>query len=255
VLRTTLLPGLLRNAAHNLRHGLPGAHLFEIGRVFRPGPQGPVESERAAAVFAGQAPGAHWSVAPRLSDLFDARGAFELLAGALTLSPLQFASDRIPAPGALAGLKVEAGGALLGRVGEVSAAACRRYELEVPVFALELDLGPVLETTAAERRFRPLPRVPGVRRDLAIVVGEAVTVDAIEETVKGASPLPIAGLVVFDRYRGRGVPDGSASVALQIHFQHPERTLEAAEVQAAHAAIVAALGERLGARLRGPEHA
>jgi phenylalanyl-tRNA synthetase beta chain len=255
VLRTTLLPGLLRNAAHNLRHGLPGAHLFEIGRVFRPSPEGPVESERAAAVFAGQAPGAHWSAAPRGSDLFDAKGAFELLAEALALSPLRFASDRIPAPGALAGLTIESGGALLGRVGEVSGAACRRYELEVPVFALELDLGPVLETATAERHFRPLPRVPGVRRDLAIVVGEAVTVEAIEETVKGASPLPIAGLVVFDRYRGRGVPDGSASVALQIHFQHPERTLEAAEVQAAHTAIVAALGERLGARLRGPEPA
>jgi phenylalanyl-tRNA synthetase beta subunit len=48
------------------------------------------------------------------------------------------------------------------------------------------------------------------------------------------------------------VADGSASVALQIHFQHPERTLETAEVQEAHAAIVAALATRLGAQLRGP---
>jgi phenylalanyl-tRNA synthetase beta chain len=250
VLRTTLLPGLLRNAAHNLRHGLPGAHLFEIGRVFRPGAQGPEESERAAAVFAGQAPGTHWSTAPRSCDLFDAKGAVEVAAEALQLSPLQFASDRIPA-GAVGGLVVRGGGVVLGRVGEVSAAARRRFELEVPVFALELDLARALETAWGEVRFRPLPRVPGVRRDLAIVVGETVTVEAIEDTVRSASPLPIASLTVFDRYRGRGVPDGSASVALQIHFQHPERTLEAADVQAAHAAIVAALDSRLGARLRG----
>jgi phenylalanyl-tRNA synthetase beta chain len=250
-LRTTLLPGLLRNAAHNLRHGLPGAHLFEIGRVFRPGTEGPGETERAAAVFAGQAPGAHWSAAARPSDLFDAKGALELLAEALALSPLRFASDRIPA-GALAGLVVESGGQALGRVGEVSAAARRRFELEGPVFAFELDLAGAIRAASVERRFVPLPRVPGVRRDLAIVVGEAVTVEAIEETVRSASPLPIASLAVFDRYRGRGVADGSASVALQIHFQHPERTLETAEVQEAHAAIVAALATRLGAQLRGP---
>src|SRR5262249_18108079 len=151
------------------------------------------ESERAAAVFAGQAPGAHWSAASRTSDLFDAKGAVELVAEALAISPLRFASDRIPPPGALGGLRIESGDATFGRVGEVSASARRRYELEGPVLALELELGAALGTAVGERRFRSLPRVPGVRRDLAIVVRETVTVEAIEETVRGASPLPIAG--------------------------------------------------------------
>jgi phenylalanyl-tRNA synthetase beta chain len=58
---------------------------------------------------------------------------------------------------------------------------------------------------------------------------------------------------VFDRYRGAGVPEGKVSLAIQIVFQHPERTLAAEEVQSAQDAIVSALGDSLGAWLRGAQ--
>jgi phenylalanyl-tRNA synthetase beta chain len=249
-LRTTLLPGLLRNVAHNLNRGLQAVRLFEVGSVFHPGPQGPVERARAAAVVAGLSPGSHWSAGRRDADLFDARGAAEALLDAMGDSRLRFASDRIAPGAALAGPAIERDGRACGRVGEIDPAVLRRYEIDRPVFAFELDLQAWLEAPAASRTFRPLPRVPSVRRDLALVVPDGMTIDRLEEAMRRASPLPIAAIEVFDRYRGKGVPPDHASVALQLIFQDPERTLEAETVQKAIEAIVAE-AERQGARLRG----
>lgn len=249
-LRTTLLPGLLRNVAHNLNRGLPGAQLFEVGSVFHPGKERPDERTRAAAVVAGRSPASHWSAGRREADLFDAKGAVESLAAALNVSRLRFASDRIAAGAALAGPAIASDGLTRGRLGEVAPEVLRRFEIDRPVYAFEVDLDDWLAARGAERTFRPLPRVPAVRRDLALVVPDRLTIEEMEEAMRRASPLPVAEMTVFDRYRGKGVPAGHASVALQLVFQDPGRTLEAEAVQKAVEAIVAE-AERHGARLRG----
>jgi len=250
-LRTTLLPGLLRNAAHNLNRGAAGCHLFEMGRVFQPAAGRPAERLRAAGLMTGRAILSHWSLGRREVDLYDARGVVELLVERLEWSHLRFSSDRISADAPVAGPRVLAEGADAGGLGEVSAAVRRRFELDRPVFVFEIDLDWAERDRPAGRRFAGLPRFPAVRRDLALVVADTVTVIEVEDAIRSASALPIADLQVFDRYRGEGVPPGHASVALQIVFQHPERTLEADEVQAAQETIVKALAARVGARLRG----
>jgi phenylalanyl-tRNA synthetase beta chain len=250
-LRTTLLPGLLRNLAHNLNHGLPGCQLFEIGTVFRPGDGRPGEEVRAAGVLAGRGQPVHWSLPRRAVDHHDARGAVETVAERLGMPPLRFSSDRIPASAAVTGVRVGIGSADVGMVGEVAPRILRRFGIDGPVFAFDLDLGRIALAPAAGAVFRGLPRFPAVRRDLAVIVRETVTLQAIEEVLRAACTLPIAEVQVFDRYRGKGVPEGCASVGLQVVFQHPERTLQAEEVQAAHEAMVAALSARLGAELRG----
>jgi len=92
-----------------------------------------------------------------------------------------------------------------------------------------------------------------VRRDLAIVTGPGTTFQAIEGTIRKHSALPIAEVQAFDLYRGAGVPQGCASLAVQIVFQHPERTLLAQEVQESIEAITGALRRELRVKLRGAE--
>ncbi len=252
-LRTSLLPGLLRNVAHNLNRGLPACHLFEIGTVFHTAPAGGGREERtlAAFVLAGRGLPAHWSLPRREADLYDARGAIDLLADLLGLSSLAVSSDRIGFLESGRSLRAGAGGRTFGVLGEMAGPVLARYEIERPVFGGEIDLGALREIPCDERRYRPLPRSPAVRRDLAIVVATSVTFEAIERVVRSSATLPIAGVEAFDRYRGPGVPEGCVSLAIQVTFQHPERTLAAEEVQASLEAIVGALGRELGARLRG----
>ncbi len=251
-LRPGLLPGLLRNVAHNLNHGLECCHLYEIGTAFRPGRGLPDERTLVAFVLAGRGVPAHWSLPARDVDLYDAKGAVELLAELLGLSPLTFSSDRMPflAEGR-ALLALARDGRPLGIVGELARHALERYGIERPVYGGELDLTALTTARRAERRYRALPRHPAVRRDLALVVGDGVAFEAIERVIRESATLPVVAVRAFDRYRGAGIPDGQVSVAVQVVFQHPERTLAAEEVQSAQEAIVEALARAVGARLRG----
>jgi phenylalanyl-tRNA synthetase beta chain len=252
-LRSSLLPGLLRNVAHNLNHDQPSCRLFEIGTTFGAGAGAPEERTRAAFVFAGRGLPLHWSLPRREADLYDARGAAELVGELLGISPLAFASDRIASLEPGSALRIEARGSRIGMVGAIARGILERFGIERPVFGGEIDLEEAGRLPAADRRFRPPPRFPAVRRDLALVVKDGVTFEAIERVIRRTGDVPVGDVQAFDRYRGGGIPKGWVGVAVQIVFQHADRTLAAGEVQAAQDAIVAELGRALGARLRGAD--
>ena len=252
-LRTSLLPGLLRNLARNLNHGLESVYLFESGTTFHPAAPVPEERQRLAFVMGGRGLPAHWSLARREVDIFDARGAVELLGDLLGASPLAFSSDRIPFLEEGRALRATCDGRALGVVGEVRRPLLATYGVDRPVYAGEIDLDALAQAHGRVRRYRPLPRYPAVRRDLAIVAPTGTTFEAIDGVIRRAGRLPIADVQVFDRYRGPGVPAGCASLAVQIVFQHPERTLTAQEVQESIEAITATLSRELQATLRGVE--
>jgi phenylalanyl-tRNA synthetase beta chain len=253
-LRGSLLGGLLRNVAHNLNHGAAACHLFEIGAVFLPAPGGgrPEERTRAAFAVAGRGLPIHWSAPRREVDLHDARGLVEAaleLAGAATPG---FALDKIPHFEAGRGLAISIGGNRVGAIGTVGGAILARYGIDRPVHAGEIDLAAIADRPAPVRRYVPLPRYPAIRRDLALVLRRDVTFEAVARVVRECCRLPIADLLVFDRYAGAGIPADRVSLAIQVVFQHAERTLTHEEVQEAQDAIVERLRRELGASLRGP---
>jgi len=252
-LRASLLPGLLRNTAHNLNHGLAAIRLFETGTVFLPASPLPRERRRLGFVLAGRGVPIHWSLPRRDVDLYDARGAVELVTDQAGVVPLAFSSDRIPFLEAGRALRVTGAGRPLGWVGEIRRPILARHGIEAAVFGGEIDLDDLAAGDGSVRTYRPLPKYPAARRDLAIVTAPGTTFAAIDKAVRAASRLPIAEVQVFDLYRGPGVPAGCASLAIQIVFQHPERTLTAEEVQESVESITATLGRELGAKLRGME--
>jgi len=250
-LRTSLLPGLLRNLAHNLNHGLAGVRLFEIGTAFLPGSPLPEEKPRLAFVLAGRGVPSHWSLPRRDIDLFDAKGAVELLAELVGISSLSFSSDRIPFLEEGRALTIASGGRVLGVVGEVGRPHRERFGIDRPAFGGELDLSGIELLRETVRRYRPIARYPAVRRDLAIVMGPGTTFEAIERTIRRHSAVPVVEVQAFDLYTGPGVPPGCRSLAVQIVLQRAERTLLAQEVQESVEAITGALRRELNVELRG----
>ncbi|MBC7342785.1 MAG: phenylalanine--tRNA ligase subunit beta, partial [Clostridia bacterium] len=108
-----------------------------------------------------------------------------------------------------------------------------------------------LETHAAEvKRYLPLPRFPGVERDLAVVVPETVPAEAVQECVRQVAGKFLESVGVFDVYRGAQIPAGHKSLALGMVYRHPERTFTDAEVDQIEEAVIKELEERLGAKLR-----
>jgi phenylalanyl-tRNA synthetase beta chain len=89
-----------------------------------------------------------------------------------------------------------------------------------------------------------------VRFDLAILAAESVTAEQIERVIRKEAGELLESLVLFDEFRGQGIPEGSRSLAWALTFRHPERTLKDKEVQGRTDKIVKALEGELGVRQR-----
>jgi phenylalanyl-tRNA synthetase beta chain len=244
-LRPLLLPGLVDAVAHNRRHGRRDVGLFEIGTRFAP------EGEtRAVGIALTGAVTEHWKGGAREADFFDVKGHVERLADALGLMPVSF--EAAPVPYLVAGQTavVRAGGVHLGVVGRVAPPIVdeRGAPRNDAVFAAEIDLdAAALATVERSGRIAPLPRHPFVVRDLSIVVDAALPAEIIRGTIQAAGArTSLASVGFFDRYQGKGVPEGKISLSLRLTFQ-ADRTLTDAEVQSQFDSIVAALVRQHGA--------
>jgi phenylalanyl-tRNA synthetase beta chain len=244
-LRPMLLPGLVDVVAHNRQHQRRDVGVFEIGTRFTPAGE-----TRAVAIALTGAVSEHWKGGPREADFFDTKGHVERLADALDVARLTFEPATVPymVPGQTA--TVRSGGAQLGVVGRVAPAVldARRAPMNDAVFAVEIDLD-AMAAAAVPRadRIAPLPRHFFVVRDLSIVVDAALPAEIIRGTIQAAGATSsLASVGFFDRYQGKGVPEGKISLSLRLTFQ-ADRTLTDAEVQAQFDSIVAALVREHGA--------
>jgi phenylalanyl-tRNA synthetase beta chain len=246
-LRPSLLPGLVDAVAHNRRHGRRDVRLFEIGTRFA----ADGETRGVAVAWTGGGPGDHWSGGGREVDFFDVKGIAEQLCDALGV-PVRFEIAREPflVAGRTASLVASEGparGETLGVIGQVQpdVADARGLPRKDPVYVGEWNLDRLAAARVAGRdATRPLPRHPSVVRDLSIVVRDTLPAAIIHGTILAAGrhvPAPLVSVSFFDRYQGKGVPDGAVSISVRLTFQADDRTLTDAEVQQSFDTILAAL--------------
>ncbi|HEX4268868.1 MAG TPA: hypothetical protein VHY36_13345, partial [Steroidobacteraceae bacterium] len=139
-------------------------------------------------------------------------------------------------------------GAPVGWVGELHPSLVKALDFTYAPVLFELDVQVAL---AAERpSYREISRFPQVRRDLAVVVDEAVTLCSLTERVTSTASSLLRDLRVFDVYRGPGIEAGRKSVALGLIFQDISRTLTEDDVAGIMAVVVADLRVSLNAKIR-----
>jgi phenylalanyl-tRNA synthetase beta chain len=132
----------------------------------------------------------------------------------------------------------------IGVFGRLSRTLAERHGLpgDDAVFVADLDLdAAAIVSGARQTRVTPLPRYPSVTRDIAMLVGDTLPSAHLRATIRRAAPPTLADVREFDRYQGKGVPEGKVSLALRLTFRAADRTLTDAEVQAAMDAIVKTL--------------
>jgi len=244
-LRPSLLPGLVDAVSHNRRHGRRDVRLFEIGTRFSP--RG--ESRGVAAIWTGLATPDHWSGGRRDVDFFDVKGVVEQICGLLSVSP-RIAPAAAPFLVEGRAAEISIASSRIGLVGQLDPAVAERREIPTgdAVYVLELDLDRLSAAAPATTRFaQPLPRHPFVVRDISILVDDTLSAETVRGTIRAADAASLADVREFDRYQGKGVPDGKVSLAFRLTFQAPDRTLTDSEVQQAMDAIVRALVQELGA--------
>ena len=253
VLRPSLLPGLLDSLQHNLSHKSGDVALFEVGRVFTLVNGQSKEERRLAIALTGRRAAAFWSGAERDAkfDVADLKGLLEEFIEQFGLRGVAYAKRAEVTALFVESATVTLGGKmLLGEMGQLQPVLAKKYDLRDTVFLAELNLDTLLARRNPARNFKPLPQFPATGRDVAMLVPEATTHDAVLAAVKQAKPANLEGTELFDVFRGKGVPEGQKSMAYAFTYRAPDRTLTDADVNAAHEGLVAVLKEKLSGTLR-----
>lgn len=252
-LRGDLLPPLLRRIEHNWGRGVRDVRLFEIGTAFRATREGerPYEETRLSAVVTGRSAPAHWSREPRVLDLWDVKGLLEIVQARVW--PKAVLREKAPDGGVVEegeGFTLVAGGETVGWAGRIRSEALDPAPWADPVYGLEVRLPPEPEPPSTPVH-HPLPPYPGVERDLALLVPESVPAARVEEEIRSSGGEHLAGVTLFDRYVGGGVPEGTRSLAFRLRFQSFERTLTDEDVDRATADVVTHLRSEVDVEPRG----
>ena len=246
VLRPSALPGLIAAVAHNRRREQRDVRLFEIGAHFsrRAG-----ERRAVACAWAGMVGGDHWSGGTREVDFFDIKGVVERICRAFGVEPRTDAlATAWLVPGRSA--SVLSGTTRIGVLGLLEPRVAEQHGLALTdqVFVAEIDLDAAEAVAATENlRVEPLPRYPSVTRDISVLVADTLPAQTVRATVRDAAPATLVRVREFDRYHGKGIPEGKVSVSLRLTFRSPDRTLTDAEVQSAMDSVLLALKQKHGA--------
>ncbi|MDR9433270.1 MAG: phenylalanine--tRNA ligase subunit beta [Spiribacter sp.] len=249
VMRTTLWSGLVRALAYNRNRQIKRVRLFETGLRFRGELAELEQTPVIAGIAAGPMEDERWANATDNVDFFAVKGDVEgLLSLAGSVQALRFIPATHPAlhPGQSA--QIELAGQRIGWLGALHPRVLRSLELEGPVYVFEVKRS-VFEHKAVPV-FDDVSRYPSVRRDLALVLAESISAQAVEDCVVESAGDALEHLELFDVYRGKGVKDGCKSLAIGLILQDKTRTLTDEEVGAIQQRVVAKLRAALGAELR-----
>jgi phenylalanine--tRNA ligase, beta subunit len=248
-MRTILTPGMLEVLARNYNRSVEGVRAFEIGKVFSKNyiqPEGlPDESFDLSIGVYGKD-----------ESFFTLKGMVECMFDMMGIKDVSYIAEPeygVYHPGRCArvvkvtdkGEEVE-----LGIMGEVHPDVASNYGIGDKAYCGEFFLDRLIEFSSREIQYSKPPKYPSTSRDIAMVVSESTPVAEIEKVIKEAGTEILRSIKLFDIYRGIQVGAGKKSVAYSLTYRHDDRTLTDVETEEAHAKVVEALKNNLGASIR-----
>jgi phenylalanyl-tRNA synthetase beta chain len=253
-MRPSILPNLIQAAAGNARQGFADAALFEVGPTFK----GDQPGDQLTVVAALVAPHPARSWAGKDSDpLFvlkaDLLALLEEMGAPPNLQIVQGQASPWWHPGRSARLQLGPKN-VVAEFGELHPRVLKDLDADGPMLAFELDLGAIPEPKRKATKTKAalmLSSLMPLSRDFAFLVDQATPAGELVRPILGADKALIAEARVFDVYQGKGVPEGSKSVAVEVTVQPTEKTLTDPEIEALSVRIVAAAEKAVGAKLRG----
>ncbi len=256
IMRTTLIPGLLKNAVWNINREAVNLRIFEIGKVFHPINKDslPYEPVYLSGLLVGQRSTTHWSEKTQKVDFFDMKGTVEMLMQGLRIKNHRFIPSEghdlhLLHPGRSARVWIK--DSEIGYLGEVHPDVAESYGINENVYIFEIDFSRLVEYSETKITFKQIPRFPSVKRDMAIFIPIDLPADKIIELIMKDGAELIEEVHIFDLYTGSPVPEGKKSLAFSIRYRSKNRSLTDEEVNALHQQVSERLKNEFGAEMRG----
>jgi len=237
LLRTTLLPGLLRVKKTNEDRGITDLRIYELAHTYlsqKAEGKLPIEKPHLALLQDG--------------DFFALKGVLEGIFEALgLLEDTEIVPAEIPFLASMHSAKIFINDELIGIVGVISENLRGLFDLSSSPVVAELDFASLAEAARMGKRYRPLPRFPATRRDLAVVADDEVSWANLKAAVEEVKPAFLEEISFFDEY---ALGEGKKSIAFSLLFRSPEKTLTGEEVDREEERIIKHLHKK-GFPLRG----
>ena len=243
---------LLNALKHNVNRQQTRVRLFETGLCFKPETEkSGVDAIAQVPMFAGVVCGdmnhEQWAEKSRKVDFYDIKADVEAL---LSYSAVEsyFKAAKHPAlhPGQSACILQNS--QVIGWIGALHPEVQKTLDIDQPTFVFEIKQSAIANNNIPE--FSPLSRFPEVRRDLAILVDEKVPTSEIMAVINATTSDLVKETQLFDIYQGKGVDEGTKSVAFGLILQEFSRTLTDTDVDTEIENIVSTLNQQFAATLR-----
>ena len=246
VMRTSLIPGLLKAIAHNASRQQSRVKLFETGLKFM-SEEGTEQIPMLAIAVSGLRDLEGWSTDKTAADFFDLKGTLEGLLANLG-DRLTFEASVFPGlhDGQSAAILVD--GKCVGRIGAVHPSV--RKAMGIPANTVVAEVLQSVVNEVAMPAYDDISKYPETRRDLALVADKSAASAEVLSTIRKAAGSLLTKLDLFDVYEGAGLAEGKKSLAIGLTFQDQSRTLDESEVSSAVDQVLDSLKEKLGIELR-----
>jgi phenylalanyl-tRNA synthetase beta chain len=249
VMRTSMVPGMLKMLAYNLNRGIETVRLFESGNLFEAGNGNTQELKCICFGATGNAVTPNVHQAARPFSFFDIKGDAETLLHAFQHDAIHYDASTPEYYQQGRSARAVVGGQTVAVFGQLDADVASDRKLRQDIFIAELFLDRLYRYGLREVQYQSLPRYPAVERDFSFIFSDSVIFEKIEQSVKGLDLNELRRFVPVEVFRGKSIGEGKYSILLRAIFQSHERTLRDDEVARWSEKIIKAL-EQLGGTLR-----
>ena len=262
VMRQTLLFGGLESVAYNVNRRSADLMMYEFGNVYSFNPQAESTEEKPLAPYSeasklgiwmtGCVRTAGWLRQACTATVYDLRAVVENIFARLGINAKEIKLTLGDCSIFSASLQIATrSGKTLGHLGILSKAILKSFDLKQDVFFAELNWAELVKMSTRNKvTYTPLPKTMAVKRDLALLVDNAVTLQQIDATVRESERKLLRDVTLFDVYEGDKLPAGKKSYAINITLQDDERTLNDKQIDAVMNKIITNLRQKVGAELR-----
>ena len=245
IMRTTTLPSMLEILTRNYNYRNQDVKLYEVGRTYLPGGEDGLAIESKTLTLGAYGGG---------MDFYAMKGVIEAVLKELRVKDVTFRTGSgLPEelsyhPGRFA--EVWSGSDCLGWFGQIHPLVAKNYGVDAEFYCAELAMDELENAKGADPEYAPLPKFPAVTRDIAVVCDKAVTVGALEDSIRRGAKGLLKDVTLFDIYTGTGIPEGKKSVAFNLTLRSDDRSLTAQEADEDVKSILETLKAELNAVLR-----
>jgi len=251
IMRPTMLFAGLQNAAFNLNRQQSNLRLFEFGNVYFNADKGFHEQENLGIIVSGQAVSGSWRTNDIDADWYEVKASFDMICARLGIDRLRFQTEECAFDFVEYGINWKFNDKTIAVGGKVNSDLAAKFDIKKDVYFVEVSWSDLVAMRQKEISVGSLPKFPGVKRDLALLVDKQVEYARLEQLAYQTERKLLKSVQLFDVYEGKGLPAGKKSYALSFTLRDENKTMRDKDVDKTMNRLLERFKREAGAELRG----